>query len=102
MADIFSACGIPAIAVDSDTQSEARRLARQRLQKGEINFIFTVDLFNEGVDIPAINCLLFLRPTESHVLYLQQFGRGLRHSEGKDQVVVLDFIPRSRREFRFD
>ena len=72
------------------------------MSKGEINFIFTVDLFNEGVDIPATNCLLFLRPTESHVLYLQQFGRGLRHADGKDQVIVLDFIPRSRREFRFD
>ncbi len=102
MADTFQAAGIPAISIDSDTPSEERRLARQRLQKGEINFIFTVDLFNEGVDIPATNCLLFLRPTESHVLYLQQFGRGLRHSEGKDQVVVLDFIARSRREFRFD
>lgn len=102
MASTFLAAGIPAIAIDSDTPSEARRLARQRLDKGEINFIFTVDLFNEGVDIPATNCLLFLRPTESHVLYLQQFGRGLRHSDGKDQVIVLDFIPRSRREFRFD
>ena len=102
MASTFGKAGIPAIAIDSDTPSEERRLARQRLQKGEINFIFTVDLFNEGVDIPATNCLLFLRPTESHVLYLQQFGRGLRHSEGKDQVIVLDFIPRSRREFRFD
>lgn len=102
MADTFDAAGIPAISLDSDTPSEERRLARLRLQKGEINFIFTVDLFNEGVDIPATNCLLFLRPTESHVLYLQQFGRGLRHFDGKDQVVVLDFIPRSRREFRFD
>jgi superfamily II DNA or RNA helicase/HKD family nuclease len=102
MASAFKKAGIPAIAIDSDTPSEERRLARQRLQKGDINFIFTVDLFNEGVDIPATNCLLFLRPTESHVLYLQQFGRGLRHSDGKDQVIVLDFIPRSRREFRFD
>ena len=102
MASTFEKAGIPAISIDSDTPSEERRLARQRLQKGDINFIFTVDLFNEGVDIPATNCLLFLRPTESHVLYLQQFGRGLRHSDGKDQVIVLDFIPRSRREFRFD
>ncbi|MGJ8698177.1 MAG: DUF3427 domain-containing protein [Verrucomicrobiaceae bacterium] len=102
MASTLEKAGIPAVAIDSDTPTEERRLARQRLQKGEVNFIFTVDLFNEGVDIPAINCLLFLRPTESHVLYLQQFGRGLRHSDGKDQVIVLDFIPRSRREFRFD
>ena len=102
MAARFEKAGIPCIALDSDTPSDERRIARQRLKKGEINFIFTVDLFNEGVDIPATNCLLFLRPTESHVLYLQQFGRGLRHSDGKDQVIVLDFIPRSRREFRFD
>lgn len=102
MASCFNEAGISSVSIDSDTSSDERRLARQKLQRGDINFIFTVDLFNEGVDIPATNCLLFLRPTESHVLYLQQFGRGLRHSEGKDQVVVLDFIPRSRREFRFD
>ena len=102
MASSFVEAGIPAIALDSDTPSQERSLARQHLKDGKINFIFTVDLFNEGVDIPATNCLLFLRPTESHVLYLQQFGRGLRHSDGKDQVIVLDFIPRSRRQFRFD
>lgn len=102
MAKMFSQANIPALALDADTPSEIRRTARQQLQKGKLNFLFTVDLFNEGVDIPATNCLLFLRPTESHVLYLQQFGRGLRHADGKDQVIVLDFIPRSRREFRFD
>jgi len=102
MAKMFTKANIPALALDADTPAETRRIARQQLQTGKINFIFTVDLFNEGVDIPATNCLLFLRPTESHVLYLQQFGRGLRHAEGKDQVIVLDFIPRSRREFRFD
>ncbi len=102
MADSFNAAGIKAIALDSDTPDEARRAARNDLKSGSINFIFTVDLFNEGVDIPAVNCLLFLRPTESHVIYLQQFGRGLRHSKDKEQVTVLDFIGKERKEFRYD
>lgn len=102
MAKMFTQASIPALALDADTPADTRRNARQHLKDGKINFIFTVDLFNEGVDIPATNCLLFLRPTESHVLYLQQFGRGLRHADGKEQVIVLDFIPQSRREFRFD
>ena len=102
MAEQFNAAGIKAMALDSDTPADARRAARNDLKSGAINFIFTVDLFNEGVDIPAVNCLLFLRPTESHVIYLQQFGRGLRHSKGKEQVTVLDFIGKERKEFRYD
>jgi len=102
MAKRFNQAGIPSIALDSDTPSDARHAARNELETGKINFIFTVDLFNEGIDIPSVNCLLFLRPTESHVVYLQQFGRGLRHSQGKDQVIVLDFIGESRKEFRYD
>jgi superfamily II DNA or RNA helicase len=102
MANSFSTAGINARALDSKTPADERQAVRKQLQAGKINFIFTVDLFNEGVDIPAINCLLFLRPTESHVVYLQQFGRGLRHSTGKDQLVVLDFIGKDRKEFRYD
>lgn len=102
MAKSFVEAGIRAKALDAQTPHDERRSARNQLKSGEINFIFTVDLFNEGVDIPAVNCLLFLRPTESHVIYLQQFGRGLRHSHGKDQVTVLDFIGNERKEFRHD
>lgn len=102
MAKSFNAAGIHAAALDSNTPADARRAARNDLKSGAINFIFTVDLFNEGVDIPSVNCLLFLRPTESHVIYLQQFGRGLRHSKGKEQVTILDFIGKARKEFRYD
>ena len=102
MASSFNAAGIKAVALDSNTPAEARLAARNDLKSSKTNFIFTVDLFNEGVDIPAVNCLLFLRPTESHVIYLQQFGRGLRHSKDKEQVTVLDFIGKERKEFRHD
>ncbi len=102
MADSFNQAGIRSVALDSETEQDERRQARSDLKSGSINFIFTVDLFNEGVDIPEINCLLFLRPTESHVVYLQQFGRGLRHCKGKDQLIVLDFIGKERKEFRYD
>jgi len=102
MANSFNKAGLNSLALDSNTDPDSRRSARGRLESGEINFIFVVDLFNEGVDIPEVNCLLFLRPTESHVVYIQQFGRGLRHSKNKDQVIVLDFIGKERREFRYD
>lgn len=63
--------------------------------------IFTVDLFNEGVDIPQINTILFLRPTESLTIFLQQLGRGLRISEGKECLTVLDFIGQSNKNYKF-
>ena len=62
------------------------------MAKGEINFVFTVDIYNEGVDIPEINTVLFLRPTESLTIFLQQLGRGLRLSPNKEHLTVLDFI----------
>jgi len=102
MANRFCDAGIRAVTIDSRTPSDEREKARKDLSSGKINFIFTVDVFNEGIDIPSVNCLLFLRPTESHVVYLQQFGRGLRHSNKKDQVIVLDFIGKARKEFRYD
>ena len=64
--------------------------------------LFAVDLFNEGVDLPEVDTLLFLRPTESALVFLQQLGRGLRRHERKDCVTVLDFIGQSHRQFRFD
>lgn len=69
-----------------------RKNVQKQLVSGEIKFVFTVDLYNEGVDIPEINTILFLRPTESLTVFLQQLGRGLRLSEGKDCLTVLDFI----------
>jgi len=72
------------------------------LKSGEVNYIFTVDVFNEGVDIPEIDTVLFLRPTESLTVFLQQLGRGLRHSEGKECLTVLDFIGAANKRYRFD
>jgi superfamily II DNA or RNA helicase/HKD family nuclease len=103
MATVFNRFeNITAEAVTSNTPDEQRKGAIARLRKGEVNVLFTVDLFNEGVDIPELDCLLFLRPTESSTVFLQQLGRGLRLSEGKLNCLVLDFIGNQRKEFRFD
>ena len=101
MAHSFNKVGIKSVALHSDSTSEERRLAKTRLQKGEINCIFTVDLFNEGVDIPDIDTVLFLRPTESLTVFIQQLGRGLRLSEGKDSLTVLDFIGQAHKNYDF-
>ena len=102
MADHFNAVGIPAIALDSHSSEEERRTARNRLVSGEVRVIFAVDLYNEGVDIPEVNTVLFLRPTESLTIFLQQLGRGLRLSEGKDCLTVLDFIGAANRHYNFE
>ena len=95
MAKEFCRRGIPSVAVYSDAQgeyTEDRSTAIQRLMQGEIRVIFSVDMFNEGVDIPAVDMVMFLRPTESPIVFLQQLGRGLRKSMGKEYLNVLDFI----------
>ncbi|MBL8214146.1 MAG: DUF3427 domain-containing protein [Bryobacterales bacterium] len=102
MADIFSQSGIPAAAITSGSSPADRVQAITRLRNREVNVLFTVDLFNEGVDIPELDCVLFLRPTESSSVFLQQLGRGLRLNQGKTNCLVLDFIGNQRREFRFD
>ena len=81
---------------------KSRAAALRRLASGELQVLFTVDLFNEGVDVPMIDTLLLLRPTESPTLFLQQLGRGLRRAHGKPLCTVLDFVSNHRREFRFD
>lgn len=102
MASYFVAKGLPATTVTGETTHADRRSAIRRLAAGELCAIFTVDVFNEGVDIPAVDTVLFLRPTESATLYLQQLGRGLRLHEDKSCLTVLDFIGRANRQFRFD
>lgn len=102
MAERFRAAGIPAVAVSAETPSEERERALKDLAARRLNAVFAVDLFNEGVDVPEIDTALFLRPTESATLFLQQLGRGLRLSEGKACLTVLDFIGNQRAEFRFD
>jgi superfamily II DNA or RNA helicase len=102
MADRFNEVGIPARAVTSRTPAEDRRTALAALRRREANVLFTVDLFNEGVDIPEIDTVLFLRPTESATVFLQQLGRGLRLADDKPCLTVLDFIGNQAAEFRFD
>ena len=95
MAKEFSKRGIPSVAVYSNSDgeySEDRTIAIEKLRKGEIRVIFSVDMFNEGVDITSIDMVMFLRPTESPIVFLQQLGRGLRKSSGKEYLNVLDFI----------
>ncbi len=95
MARAFSQRGIPSVAVYSDAHGEYsrdRNEAIESLKKGKIKVIFSVDMFNEGVDIKSVDMVLFLRPTESPVVFLQQLGRGLRRDRGKEYLTVLDFI----------
>ncbi len=102
MAQRFNDAGISATAVWGDTPTNERRSALRDLADGKIQILFSVDLFNEGVDIPAVDTLLLLRPTESATLFLQQLGRGLRKSKKKSICTILDFVGMHRREFRFD
>ena len=95
MAKEFCSRGVPAVAVYSNAEgefSEDRDKAIQQLQNQEIHVIFSVDMFNEGVDIPSLDMVMFLRPTESPTVFLQQLGRGLRTYRGKEYLNVLDFI----------
>lgn len=102
MSSKFNEAGIASEYLTADSDKELRRSVSKRLSSGELHFIFTVDLFNEGVDIPAINTILFLRPTESLTVFLQQLGRGLRLYEGKDCLTVLDFIGQANKKYRFE
>ena len=91
MSDFFSSKGIKCLSMHSKSEIN-RSDSIEKLRKGEIEILFSVDLFNEGVDIPAVDTILMIRPTESKIIFLQQFGRGLRKAEGKEKVVVIDFI----------
>lgn len=102
MAEFFNDHGIPSLALSSKSEDTIRDDAKHQLVSGEIKFIFVVDLYNEGVDIPEVNTVLFLRPTESATVFLQQLGRGLRLSEGKECLTVLDFVGRSNKKYKFD
>jgi superfamily II DNA or RNA helicase/HKD family nuclease len=102
MGKAFRDAGIPALAITSASPAEERTRAAALLRSRAVNVLFTVDLFNEGVDIPEADCILFLRPTESSTVFLQQLGRGLRLDTGKVSCLILDFIGNQRREFRFD
>jgi hypothetical protein len=102
MARKFSDAGLPAAAVTGDTPTGDRDAALRDLRDGRIRAVFSVDVFNEGLDVPAVDTVLFLRPTESATVFLQQLGRGLRLAPGKECLTVLDFIGNAHRRFRFD
>lgn len=102
MAKQFNTLGIPSVAVSSRQTMELRRASIENLREGKIKCIFAVDIFNEGVDIPSVNTLILLRPTESPVLFAQQLGRGLRLHKGKDACLVFDFLGNQHREFDFE
>ena len=102
MAEYFNSAGIPSISLVGQSADEERWTAKTRLVDGEIRFIFVVDIYNEGVDIPEVNTVLFLRPTESLTIFLQQLGRGLRLSDGKECLTVLDFIGQANRKYNFE
>ena len=102
MAMEFGRFGYPAVALDATTPRDERRAAVVRLRNGDLRAIFTVDLFNEGVDLPEVDTVLMLRPTESATVFLQQLGRGLRWAEGKRVLTVLDLVGQVRREYRYD
>jgi len=101
MAEKFILAGLKAEYLDS-TNSNEREDKRRRVKQKEINYLFVVDIFNEGVDIPEIDTVLFLRPTESLTIFLQQLGRGLRLAEGKENLTVLDFVGNARPEYDFE
>lgn len=102
MARVFNEAGVAARAVWGESTTEERDGALEALRRGAIKVLFSVDLFNEGVDLPRVDTLLLLRPTDSATLFLQQLGRGLRRSKDKHSCLVLDFVGQHRREFRFD
>lgn len=102
MTSHFNQCGIPSMFLTGQSPDEERQAVRQRLVNGEVRFIFVVDIYNEGVDIPEVNTVLFLRPTESLTIFLQQLGRGLRLSENKECLTVLDFIGQANKRYNFE
>lgn len=100
MASKFTLCGLKAEVLTSEN-AQMRTVLYNRLKRKDINYLFVVDMFNEGVDIPEVDTILFLRPTESLTVFIQQFGRGLRKADGKTHVDILDFVGNSRAEFNY-
>ncbi len=102
MAEYFNHQGIPSLALTGESPDEDRNNAKKRLLSGQIRFIFVVDIYNEGVDIPEVNTVMFLRPTESLTVFLQQLGRGLRLAENKECLTVFDFIGQANKRYNFE
>lgn len=101
MANYFNDKKIPSVAISSKTIKDERDKAKSGLINGKYKFAFVVDLYNEGVDIPEVNTILFLRPTESLTVFLQQLGRGLRLSDNKECLTVLDYVGQAHKNYNF-
>lgn len=102
MSESFNRAGIRSLMLSGESRTEDRDAALRQLRNGDIQCIFTVDLFNEGVDVPEVDTVLMLRPTQSATIFLQQLGRGLRRAAGKPLLTVLDFVGHQHTRFRFD
>lgn len=102
MAEKFTLAGFKANYLTGETSATDRDQIRRDLENKVINYLFVIDIFNEGIDIPEIDTVLFLRPTESLTIFLQQLGRGLRLFEGKDCLTVLDFVGNAKPEYNFE
>ena len=102
MCEYFNERGIPSMYLTGKSPDEERNSAKESLVSGRVRFIFVVDLYNEGVDIPEVNTVMFLRPTESLTIFLQQLGRGLRMAENKECLTVLDFIGQANKKYNFE
>lgn len=100
MSESFRAYGLKADYLTA-AKNEERDVLNRKLAKGEINYLFVVDIFNEGVDIPEVDTVLFLRPTESLTIFLQQLGRGLRLAPGKQLLTVFDFVAQLNKKYDF-
>lgn len=102
MSDAFNQAGISAAWVSGATAPIERAQTLRDLTARKVNIVFSADVFNEGLDLPDVDTVLFLRPTESATLFLQQLGRGLRRTKDKAVLTVLDFVGNHRKEYRFD
>lgn len=102
MSQYFNEHDIPSLYLTGESPDDERKTAKEKLLSGQVRFIFVVDIYNEGVDIPEVNTVLFLRPTESLTIFLQQLGRGLRLSEGKECLTVFDFIGQANKKYNFE
>ena len=96
MANYFNLQGLRAVAVHSGPGSAPRAASLENLEQGKLDIIFAVDMFNEGIDLPEIDTIMMLRPTESRILWLQQFGRGLRKKLNEKRLTVIDYIGNHR------
>ncbi|MTD46415.1 DUF3427 domain-containing protein [Conexibacter sp. W3-3-2] len=102
MARKFTEAGLPSVALTGDDRPTERATRLRELAAGKLRCVFSVDVLGEGVDVPDVDCLLLLRPTQSATVFTQQLGRGLRRAEAKSHLTVIDLIGQHRREFRFE